>query len=131
MSLIAMLADTLVGPPVPAEELPGPLPPGVRVRHNRLVPALGGLLARMRGPAAAVTLGRTILVHPRRGLDAALLVHELTHVEQWAADPLFPLKYAAESLRRGYRGNRYEVEAHERERRHRERQNPPPPPGDP
>ncbi|HEU0052861.1 MAG TPA: hypothetical protein VFQ39_06775, partial [Longimicrobium sp.] len=75
---------------------------------------------KMGGPAAGVTLGRTILVHPEARVDAAFLVHELTHVEQWAADPLFAVKYAAESLRNGYRGNRYEVEAYAREARFNE-----------
>jgi hypothetical protein len=93
----------------------------VTVRRCAWIPAIAGLMGRMRGPAAGVTLGRTILVHPRvRRISAPFLVHELVHVEQWEADPLFAVKYAAESLRRGYRGNRYEVEAYERERRFRE-----------
>jgi hypothetical protein len=65
----------------------------------------------MRGPAAAVTLGRTIIVHPEVELSPRLLVHELTHVRQWEEDPLFPVKYALQSLRHGYLQNRYEVEA--------------------
>lgn len=128
MTLLARLADVLVGPAEPPAGLPGaPLPPGVRVRRNRLVPALGGLLGRMGGPAAAVTLGRTILVHPSVRIDEGLLVHEMVHVEQWTEDRLFPVKYTLESLRRGYRGNRYEVEAYEREHRFRARHTNTPP----
>ena len=128
MSLLAVLARLLVGPEEPAERIPGaPLPPGVRVRRNRLVPVIGGIMGRMRGPAAAVTLGRTILVHPAVEIDAGLMVHELVHVEQWRADRLFALRYTLESMRRGYRGNRYEVEAYERERRFRAADTSPPP----
>jgi hypothetical protein len=110
------LAALLLGREIATAALGVEVPAGVRVRANRLVPALGGLGAGMRGPAAAVTLGGTILVHPSVRLDAGLLVHELAHVEQWRADPLFPLRYLAEWLRHGYRGNRYEVEAYARER---------------
>jgi hypothetical protein len=118
------MLDLVAGPAVPAESLPGaPLPPGVTVRRNRLIPALGGITGRMRGPASAVTLGRTILVHPRVEIDEALLVHELVHVEQWRADRLFAVKYVAEWARRGYMANRYEVEAYERERRFRAERN--------
>jgi hypothetical protein len=120
VSLLERIADLVVGPEVRAEELPGaPLPPGVRVRRNRWIPAIGGVTGRMRGHAAAVTLGGTILVHPEVEIDAGLLAHELVHVEQWRGDRLFAVKYVAEWARRGYMGNRYEVEAYERERRFR------------
>ena len=120
MSLPRRIADALLGAEVPPGELPGaPLPPGVTVRRNRWIPALGGITGRMKGPASAVTLGGTILVHPHAEIDEALLVHELVHVEQWRADGLFAVKYVAEWARRGYMGNRYEVEAYERERRFR------------
>lgn len=116
MSLLGRLAGAVLGPQVPPSELPEGVPPDVTVRRCGWIPALGGILGKMQGPAAAVTLRRTILVHPSVRPDAGLMVHELVHVEQWRADPLFPLKYAAESARRGYRGNRYEVEAYARER---------------
>jgi hypothetical protein len=122
------LATALLGAELATQGLGIPLPRGVKVRANRLIPALGGLGGGMRGPAAAVTLRGTILVHPAAQLDAGLLVHELAHVEQWRADPLFPLRYLAEWLRHGYRANRYEVEAYERERRFRSEQ--PTTPGD-
>jgi hypothetical protein len=110
------LADAVLGPRVPPEELPGmPLPPGVTVRRNRWIPAIGGVT----GPAAAVTLGGTILVAPRVRIDEGLLVRELVHVRQWKRDRLFAVRYVAEWVRHGYRQNRYEVEAYDVERRFR------------
>ena len=87
------------------------VPPRVVLRSGRWIPALGGILGRMRGPAAAVTLGRTIVIHPDVELSRRLLAHELAHVRQWSEDPLFPLRYTIESLRHGYWNNRYEKEA--------------------
>ena len=44
--------------------------------------------------------------------DADLLLHEYFHVlEQWNRGTLTVARYAWESLRRGYRRNRYEIEA--------------------
>jgi hypothetical protein len=107
------LLDAVLGPvvPPPASVPPEAVPAGVTFRHGRLVPGIGGVLGRMKGPAAAVTLGRTIVIHPRVELSPGLLVHELTHVRQWREDPLFPLKYTLQSIRHGYLQNRYEVEA--------------------
>lgn len=113
MTLIDRARERLLGSemhPLPPVAAAG-LPPGVTVRAGRLVPLIGGLLARMGAPAAAVTLGRTIVVHPRVRLTERLLAHELEHVRQWQADPLFPLRYTVETLRNGYRNNRYELEA--------------------
>jgi hypothetical protein len=93
------------------------LPPTVQLRRSRLVPWLGGKLSRMGGPAAAVTLGRVILVHPDVVPDERLLRHELAHVAQWTRDPLtFPFSYIRAHIRHGYRDNPYEVEARVAER---------------
>ncbi len=90
----------------------GALPSGVAVREARWLPALGGALAGMGGPAAAVTLGRTIVVHPDVPLTRRLLTHELTHVRQWQAHPFsFPVRYVWEYLRHGYEANPFEAEA--------------------
>jgi hypothetical protein len=76
-----------------------------------MIPWLGGVLSRMKGSAAAVTLRRTIVVHPDVTLTPALLAHELAHVRQWEQDPLFPIRYSMATLRLGYRNNPYEIEA--------------------
>ncbi len=111
------LLDRVLGPVCACPpELPRELlPPGVTIRYGRWIPVLGGWLGNMRGPAAAVTLRRTIIVHPGVRLSRRLLVHELEHVKQWAEDPLFPLRYALQSLRHGYWNNRYEQQAREAE----------------
>jgi hypothetical protein len=116
--MIDRFIRTLLGPPLTLPpELPASLvPPGVVLREGRLLPALGGFFARMGGPAAAVTLGRTIVVHPRVRLTRRLLAHELAHVRQWGEDPLFPLRYTVETVCRGYAENRYEREARDAER---------------
>ncbi len=87
------------------------VPPGVVLREGKLIPWLGGKFGRMKGPAAAVTLGRTIVVNPEVRLTPDLLTHELVHVRQWEVDRLFPVRYAIATLRHGYRNNPYEVEA--------------------
>ena len=91
---------------------PADVPPDVVVRRGVWIPRLGGWLSGSRYPAGAVTLGRTIIVHPAQQLTARLLRHELAHVEQWRRAPLtFPLRYAWQHLRHGYRANPYEVAA--------------------
>jgi hypothetical protein len=96
---------------------PEPLPSGVSVRVGRLIPLLGGLFSGMRGPAAAVTLGRTIVVDPTVPLDARLIRHELAHVRQWQEHPVtFPLRYVLNHVRYGYYDNPYEIEARVAER---------------
>lgn len=93
------------------------LPDDVVIRHGRWIPAVGGWLTRSRRPAAAVTLGRTIVVHPGARLSDRLLRHELEHVRQWRERPLtFPLRYAWHHLRHGYADNPYEVAARAAER---------------
>lgn len=117
VSLLEAVLRPVLGRRVePPPELAGEVPERVIFREGRLVPAIGGVLGRMKGPAAAVTLRRTIVVHPGAELSRRLLVHELAHVRQWEEDRLFPFRYALESLRRGYRDNRYELEAREAER---------------
>lgn len=113
MSLIESTRRILLGDPMPLpEDIPAAsLPEGVVLRRGRLIPRIGGLLARMGGPAAAVTLGRTIVVDPDVRLTSTLLAHELAHVRQWEQDALFPVRYTLASLRHGYRQNPYEVEA--------------------
>ena len=113
MSFLERGAGLLLGRRIaPPGGIPdGLIPEGVVLREGSIVPRIGGLLARMGAPAAAVTLGRTIVVSPGARLSRELLVHELTHVRQWRADPLFPVRYTLATLRHGYTNNPYEVEA--------------------
>lgn len=96
-----------------SEEAPGPgIARGVSIRRARWLPALGGRLSGMGGPAAAVTLGRTIVLHPDTPPTERLLRHEMEHVRQWRRAPLtFPLRYALAHIRHGYEANPYEVAA--------------------
>jgi hypothetical protein len=110
--MIETLADWVLGARFRApRELEQLVPSAVTLRRGRLVPLVGGLLAGMRGPAGAVALGRTVIVHPNVRLSRRLLLHELEHVRQWQREPLFPLRYTLETVRNGYRDNRYERQA--------------------
>lgn len=107
--IVDALARLVAGGAAPS---PVPLPDGVRVRTSRLVTAAGGFLAGMGAPAAAVTLGRTILVRPGTPLTARLMHHELAHVAQWERHPVtFPIRYIRAHIRHGYGDNPFEREA--------------------
>jgi hypothetical protein len=82
----------------------------VRWRAGGLPLRIGGWCLGRR-TVAGITLGRTVFLANADALAPALLLHELAHVEQFARDRAFPLRYAWESLRRGYPRNRYELEA--------------------
>lgn len=96
------------------------LPPRLVAQYPELAEARwrrGGLALRVggwclgRATVAGITLGRTVHLADGAGAPPWLLLHELAHVRQFARDPGFPARYAWESLRRGYRHNRYELEA--------------------
>ena len=74
MAIAGGLARLLGGDDVAS---PVPLPEGVTLRSSRLIPAVGGRLSGMGRAAAAVTLGRTILVHPSIRVTERLVRHEL------------------------------------------------------
>jgi hypothetical protein len=111
LSLRERLAGALFGErlSLPAGVPREALPPGVAVRRNRWIPALGGWLARLGGPAAAVALPGVILVHPRTRLSERLLRHEAEHVRQWKEVPLFPLRYALDIVLQGHAASRFEA----------------------
>ena len=111
--MLENLRSLLLGPrvdPPPGIDVDS-LPAGIVFRSGRLVPRLGGVLSRLGGPAAAVTLGRTIVINPEARLTRSLLAHELAHVRQWEQDRLFPIRYSLATFRHGYHDNPYEVEA--------------------
>ena len=96
------------------------LPAELVARYPELAEARwrrGGLALRVGGwclgqpTVHGITLGRTVHLAAGVGVLPGLLLHELAHVRQFARDRSFPVRYAWESLRRGYRRNRYEVEA--------------------
>ena len=77
----------------------------------------GGLPVRIggwclgRATVAGITLGRTVWLAPGVSFAPELLLHELRHVHQFAADRAFPLRYVWRSLRHGYLRNPYEADA--------------------
>ena len=96
------------------------LPSGLVTRHPSLVEARwrrGGLPPRVGGWALGqssvlgIALGRTVFLAPGAPLAPALLLHELAHVHQFQRDYAFVIRYVWQTVRHGYRRNRYEVEA--------------------
>lgn len=109
IGLVSRVARVLGGSHVSS---PVPLPPGVSLRHSALIPRIAGWLSGMKGPAAAVTLGRTILVNPGVRVSERLIHHELAHVRQWERQPhVFPFRYIASHIRHGYGDNPFEADA--------------------
>lgn len=113
MGALARLVAPLIGSGVE-------LPPELVARHPELAKMRlrrGGLAVRVGGWAlgrrtvAAITLWRTVFVAPGVALEAELLLHELRHLHQFEASAAFPIRYLWESVRRGYRANRYEADA--------------------
>jgi hypothetical protein len=77
----------------------------------------GGIALRIGGwcigrpTVSGITLWRTIWLATGAPLEPELLLHELRHVHQFEADPLFPLRYLWLSVRHGYTDNPYEADA--------------------
>jgi hypothetical protein len=113
MMLIERMVDVLLGEkvPPPAGLTGAAVPAGITFRRGALIPRIGGILGRMAGPAAAVTLGRMIVLRPDVEVTDALIAHELEHVRQWRNDPLFPARYTIATFWHGYWNNPYEIEA--------------------
>ncbi len=112
-SLLARVRVALVGRPIT-------LATALLARHPELADArwrTGGLPLRVGGwclgqaTVAGITLWGTIFLADAEGASAALLLHELAHVRQFARQRAFPLLYCWESLRHGYARNRFETEA--------------------
>jgi hypothetical protein len=77
----------------------------------------GGIALRIggwcigRATVSGITIWRTIFLSYHASLEPELLLHELRHVHQFEADPLFPLRYVWRSVRHGYTDNPYEADA--------------------
>jgi hypothetical protein len=83
---------------------------GARFRRGGIFVRIGGWCLGIPS-VAGITLGRTVWLAPDATVDAGLLLHEIRHVQQFASIWWFPVRYVWESLRHGYSGNRYEVDA--------------------
>ncbi len=81
-----------------------------RFRRDGIALRVGGWLLG-RPSVSGITLWRTIWIASDAPLEPELLLHEVRHVHQFQADPLFPLRYAWKSLRHGYTDNPYEADA--------------------
>ena len=79
-------------------------------RRGGLAPRLGGWCLG-RATVSGIALGRTVFLAPHVPLDPWLLLHEFAHVRQFAEVSAFPLRYLWQSLRHGYRANRFEQDA--------------------
>ncbi len=100
--------------------VPAALPPALldqfpeladaRYRRGGLPPRIGGW-ALGTSSVAGITLWKTVFLAPDIGFPAELLLHELAHVRQFEDVRGFAIRYIWESIRTGYRGNRYEVAA--------------------
>ena len=107
--VLAALCGTAEVLPVP---LSGRFPElaSVRWRRGGLPPRVGGWCLGT-ATVSGITVGRTVWLAPGVAWEPGLLLHEARHAQQWAADWAFPMRYILESLTRGYRANRYEVDA--------------------
>lgn len=66
-----------------------------------------------RGGVRAMSIGSVVILG--RNLLKNDLEHELIHIEQSIREPfIHPLLYTYQSLRYGYRNNKYEVEAYKK-----------------
>ena len=95
--------------------------PGDVIDRVRLVEQ--SRFARLHGRRVAATTRRGTIYLAGSGrrfvADPELVMHEYFHVlRQWDTGALTAWRYVRESLRRGYRNNRYEVEARMFTRRH-------------
>ena len=82
----------------------------IHLRRGGLPPRIGGW-ALGRATVAAITLRRWVFLAPDVPAHPPLLLHELRHLEQFEASPLFPLRYLWASLRHGYHDNPFEADA--------------------
>ena len=100
--------------------IPFELPSTLVERYPELAMATwrrGGLALRVGGwclgrrRVSGITLWRSISLAPDVGLDPELLLHELRHVLQFEASPLFPIRYLWGTVRHGYAQNPFERDA--------------------
>jgi hypothetical protein len=84
----------------------------LHLRRGGLPPRVGGW-ALGHATVAAITLRRWVFLAPQVPAHPPLLLHELRHLQQFEASPLFPIQYLWASLRHGYHDNPFEADARE------------------
>jgi hypothetical protein len=113
VAALERLRSALIGVPVALpEDLAASFPELTEARYRRggLPPRVGGWALGV-GSVAGITLWRTVFLAPDVPFSAELLLHELAHVRQFGESRAFPARYVLESVRVGYRRNRFEVAA--------------------
>lgn len=86
------------------------IPRRISLRSGAIIITVKSFWWNKKG-ARAATMGQVVLLGSR--IEGKDLEHELIHVEQFLKYPfIFPLLYGCESLRKGYRHNRFEREAY-------------------
>ena len=115
MAIIDRIRSALIGEPEPLSRdvlLRYPELGRLHLRRGGLPPRVGGW-ALGRATVAAITLRRWVFLAPQIPAHPPLLLHELRHLQQFEASPLFPIQYLWASLRHGYHDNPFEADARE------------------
>lgn len=113
MGIVTRIRTALIGESEPlAREVVERYPElqRLRLRRGGLPPRVGGW-ALGRATVAAITLRRWVFLAPEVPAHPPLLLHELRHLEQFEANPLFPFQYLWASVRHGYHDNPFEADA--------------------
>lgn len=90
-----------------------------RVREKAFIASVAAFV--LKGDKVAIVIGSTIYLNGTKEMEllksTTWLRHELMHVQQYRqyGTFLFGIKYLWESFRKGYRNNRYEIEARKME----------------
>lgn len=90
-----------------------------KIKENSWIAKLAAM--RLHAKRVAIVIGHTIYLHNTTKEDflksEKWLKHELCHIRQFEEHGFLPfiVKYLLESIRHGYRQNKYEIEAREAE----------------
>jgi hypothetical protein len=92
---------------------------GIRIKENSFLARIAAL--KLRSGRVAMVIGKTIHLHNVTRADflkeESWVKHELCHVQQYKQHGFVPFlaKYLWESVKHGYRNNKFEVKAREAE----------------